>query len=314
MDPSLSEGTSFVDRIASYPKVWNLGHPHIAELLLDPVVVEEKVDGSQFSFCMLDGQLLFRSKSAIVLPEVAGMFAKGVAAVQEIAGDLQEGWVYRGEFLQKPKHNALAYSRVPARNIVLFDVQTGVETYLDWDAKADEAARLGFETVPYLGVWNALGLDDIRVLLQRESFLGGQPIEGVVVKNYTRFGRDGKALMGKFVSEAFKEQHRRDWKITNPGHRDVIETVGASLRSERRWEKAVEFLRDAGLLDQSPRDIGPLMRRVHEDVETECAEEIKEVLYKWAIPMLRRKVTGGLPEWYKERLLEQQFTSNKEKE
>jgi hypothetical protein len=34
----------------SYPKVYNMGHAAIADLLLDDVLVEEKVDGSQFSF------------------------------------------------------------------------------------------------------------------------------------------------------------------------------------------------------------------------------------------------------------------------
>ena len=45
-------------RLLSYPKVYNLGHKAITDLLLDPIIVEEKVDGSQFSFGMIDGQLL----------------------------------------------------------------------------------------------------------------------------------------------------------------------------------------------------------------------------------------------------------------
>ena len=32
--------------LPSYPKVWNLGHPHIENLFDGPVVVQEKVDGS----------------------------------------------------------------------------------------------------------------------------------------------------------------------------------------------------------------------------------------------------------------------------
>ena len=38
----------------------------------------------------------------------------------------------------------------------------------------------------------------LRELLQTTSVLGGQKIEGVVVKSYLRF--DKKALMAKFVS------------------------------------------------------------------------------------------------------------------
>lgn len=46
----------------SYPKVYALGHRALAELLLDEVLVEEKIDGSQFSFGRFGGDLKARSK------------------------------------------------------------------------------------------------------------------------------------------------------------------------------------------------------------------------------------------------------------
>jgi hypothetical protein len=39
----------------------------------------------------------------------------------------------------------------------------------------------------------------------------------------------------------------------------------------------------------------------------ECAEEIRDRLYRFAWPHIRRKVTAGLPEWYKAELLRRQF-------
>jgi hypothetical protein len=39
----------------------------------------------------------------------------------------------------------------------------------------------------------------------------------------------------------------------------------------------------------------------------ECAEEIMDRLYRFAWPHIRRKVTAGLPEWYKAELLRRQF-------
>jgi hypothetical protein len=38
----------------SYPKLYAMGHRAIADLLLDDVIVQEKVDGSQFSFGLFD--------------------------------------------------------------------------------------------------------------------------------------------------------------------------------------------------------------------------------------------------------------------
>lgn len=38
----------------SYPKIWNVGHAAVATMFDHPVLVEEKVDGSQFSFGRFD--------------------------------------------------------------------------------------------------------------------------------------------------------------------------------------------------------------------------------------------------------------------
>jgi hypothetical protein len=43
-----------VDSWHSYPSLFAIGHRALAELLLDPVPVEETIDGSQFSFGMGD--------------------------------------------------------------------------------------------------------------------------------------------------------------------------------------------------------------------------------------------------------------------
>ena len=48
----------------SYPSIFALGHRALAELFLDPVVVEEKVDGSQFSFGLFEenGEHILRAR------------------------------------------------------------------------------------------------------------------------------------------------------------------------------------------------------------------------------------------------------------
>ena len=56
--------------LRSYPKVFNLGHRAVRDLLSGPVVVQEKIDGSQFSFGVgEDGTLLIRSRGADIEPE-----------------------------------------------------------------------------------------------------------------------------------------------------------------------------------------------------------------------------------------------------
>jgi hypothetical protein len=296
--------------LPSYPKVWNLGHPHISELLLDPVIIQEKIDGSQISFGMINGRLEFRSHRAEIYREAPGMFALGVEAIMLLSGSLRPGWIYRGEFLAKPKHNGLTYDRVPEKHVILYDITTGVETYLEPAALHREAARLGLECVPLLDHLpdGVLTVEGLTRLLDTTSILGGAKIEGIVIKNYHRFSeQDGKVLMGKYVSEKLKELNKESWKAGNPQQGDILTGLVTMLATERRWAKAVEARRDSGQLEYAPQDIGPLIHAVQADVEKECEAEIKAALFKWAWPQVKRRVTGGLPAWYKELLLIRQF-------
>jgi len=295
----------------SYPSIFALGHRALAELLLDPVIVEEKVDGSQFSFCLLDqedGQRVSRchSKGAqlnLVAPEK--IFIRAMEVVQAL--DLHPGWTYRAEYLAKPKHNALAYDRIPEKHLMVFDINTGHEEYMPYAQKAAECARLGLEIVPlvYEGVLDTFA--NFRSMIDRVSALGGQKVEGVVVKNYNRFGPDKKVLMGKFVSEAFKEVHAAEWKAENPSKTDIVDRLIDTLRTPARWNKAVQHLKERGQIEDSPRDIGLLIKEVQADIEKECMDMIAAELAEWALPQIRRGVVRGLPEFYKEELLKRQF-------
>jgi len=307
--------------ISSYPSIFALGHRWLAELLLDPVLVQEKIDGSQISFGILDGILFVRSKGAQINVEAPdNMFARGVEVIKGL--DLTPGWVYRGEYLTKPKHNTLAYDRTPANHIILFDINPidafakikaefaplpRLEEYLAPAEVRFEAGRLGLEVVPTLYEGMLSEAQEVHKLMDTVSCLGGSKIEGVVIKNYARFGADKKVLMGKYVSEAFKEVHGADWKLRNPNRADVLESITAKLKTPARWHKAVQHLKEAGTLEGSPRDIGALFKEVPTDVKKECEEQIKEMLFAWAWPKVSRGITQGLAEWYKELLLQEQF-------
>jgi hypothetical protein len=309
--------------IPSYPKVYQLGHRWLADLFEGQVYVQEKVDGSQFSFGFIGKTLYMRSKSATVAevtfehgePTIvegpgAQQFRLAIDSILARASLLHPDTVYRGEFLAKPKHNTLAYDRVPKGNVVIFDVEdVGLSTpriYHPIDL-ITETERIGLENVPYIDIDHLDSGVIVDTVRNTDSMLGGQKIEGLVFKNYTQFGMDGKFLAGKYVSEAFKEVHQKDWKERNPAGADIIETIGAGLRTPARWNKAVQHLRDRGELLDAPQDIGPLMKEVSTDLHAEVTDEVKEALFKWAWPKIQRLATRGLPEWYKEQLLENQF-------
>lgn len=303
-DLNLLLGTSW----HTYPKIWNVGSAELANFFDEPVQVEEKIDGSQFSFGVFNGEVKVRSKGKqIVLDAPEKLFTKAVGTVQILAPSLRDGYTYRGEFLSKPKHNVLAYDRFPTANIIIFDINRGEENYLSYSEKVEEAKRLGLEVVPLLYQGLIQSPEVLLNLMETISILGGQKIEGVVIKNYTKFGKDKKVLMAKHVSEAFKEVHKRAWKESNPKQNDILQILGAKYTTPARWNKAIQHLKEAGNLTSTPKDIGPLLKEVVNDIHAECKEDIKEELYKWAISHIDRAVIRGFPEFYKEYLVKEQF-------
>ncbi len=295
-------------RIGSYSQMYAVGHKEIENIFDDDVIIEEKIDGSQFSFMKLDGELYCRSKGAqIVVDAPEKMFSRAIETVKEIQHLLTDGWVYRCEYLQKPKHNTLAYERIPKKYLILFDVMVGIEDYMSREEKESTANWLRIDVVPVVFSGRVENIEMLKELLDRESFLGGCKIEGVVVKNYKLFTRSKKIAIGKYVSEKFKEIHGKEWKKSNPKTVDILSDLITIYRHENRWEKAVQHLRDAGTLENSPRDIGMLIREIPTDVLKECEDEIKDELFKHFWPKIKRGIIGGFPEWYKDKLVENAF-------
>jgi len=312
-------------KLHGYPKILALGHRYLDDLFKDPVLVEEKVDGSQFSFGKDDqGNLFFRSKGAELFPPITDkLFKAAVEYIESVKDKVRPGYVYRGEVLRTEKHNALAYGRVPKHNVIIFDIDIGIEKYIEYSQKKDLAEELDLEVVPALATYQTVtNVEDLKQLLNTESCLSSElvrpKIEGIVIKNYNKFGKDGKALMGKWVREEFKEMASKNWKNTNPGKQDMIETLIDVYRTETRWNKSIQHLREEGKLQNDPKDIGILLAEIQKDVHTECSEEIKEKIFKWAWKKISRGITRGFPEHYKKRLAEAMFekeiTDGKEKE
>jgi hypothetical protein len=313
-----------MSEISSYPKIHNIGHPEIMDMFDEVVLCEEKVDGSQISFGLLPTdpyplmgahtyELVIRSKrQEIHVNAPEKMFERAVQVILAIKDELEPGWIYRGEYLQKPKHNALTYNRAPDNNIIIFDVETSPNRFMSWPDKYEEAKRIGLECVPMVFFGLIDSAEQFLTMLETESILGGVKVEGVVAKNYARFGRDDKVLMAKYVSEAFKEVHNKEWKTANPAAKDFMRDLIESLRTEARWHKAVQHLREEGKLTDSPKDIGNLMKEVKDDLAKEEMEQIKDLLWKHFSGKILRGAAAGLAEWYKEQLVAKQFDKEEE--
>lgn len=291
-------------------EILSITHKALEEIFLDPVEITEKVDGSFISFMMdPSGELRMRSKGQALFEGAPSskMFNQAIAVIKLRVDALTPGCIYRGEYLSKPKHNSLAYNRTPKDNIAIFDIEWAEGEHADWVMREVEASRLGFEAVPVLyltSMWNS-GPPGLKALLETESFLGGQKIEGVVVKNFSRFAH-GKPLMGKLVSEQFREIHAKEWKAGNPAGKDIVETLIERYAVEARWNKSIQHMRENGTLTNSPVDIGPLLKEIAEDIKKEEEDAIKQALWNWAWAKISRGATRGFPDYYKNKLMEEE--------
>ncbi len=142
--------------VPSYTKVFTLGSVGTERALLGEVIVQEKVDGSQFVFGIDEhGEVGCRShRQQLVMDYPEGMFKEAVEYVQRIAPKLAflNGpiWFYC-EYLQKPKHNTLKYNRTPTNHLVLFDVldvSSGTELWGTRDDVENMACYLEIDAIP----------------------------------------------------------------------------------------------------------------------------------------------------------------------
>ena len=295
--------------IPSFPKIFTVGTRHVQNIFDNEVEISEKIDGSQFCFGKINGTVYVRSKGAqLYFDNPEKMFLIAIDYIQSIQERLPEGIIFYTEYLNKPKHNTLKYNRVPKNNLILFGVMTVTTVF--YNNLLYYSDLFDIETIPIIYKGKVDNAEYLKSMLERESVLGGCKVEGVVVKNYNRpfiiNGMDVPIMSGKYVSEAFKEVHQNRWGTEEKG-KNKLEVFFESFRTEARWEKAIQHLREKGELENDPGDIGKLIKEVQFDIEEEEKENIKDFLWKEFNGQLKRKASAGVAEWYKNRLLNNSF-------
>lgn len=296
--------------IKAFPKIFALGTYYVSSIADNEVEITEKIDGSQFVFGKIDGNLMTRSKGCMIFEgEDNKMFNKATDYVRSIEHKIPDNTIFYCEYLQKPKHNALEYERTPKNNLILFGVCDESDKFI---SKYDELLKFGelldIEVVPllYKGTIELKNIEFFDSILKRKSVLGKADIEGLVVKNYEQpfllGGHTIPLMSGKYVSENFKEVHRNTWKVENES-KSKWGLFMEGYKTEARWLKSVQHLQDKNELDNSPKDIGKLIEEIKNDIINEEKEIIKDFLWKEYSGELLRKSTNGFPEWYKRYLI-----------
>lgn len=291
--------------LKSYPKILPLVGKYFDLIKGQKVEVTEKIDGSAFAFGKdPEGNLYMRSKGAALYPDdrVQDLFRPAVEHVLSIQHLLPFDMVFYAETMKSERHNTLKYDRIPKNHIALYGI-TDFErtTGEDYGELLYWANKLDVEAVPTYGLVQAESIEQIAEMIDRPSAYGGCQQEGIVLKDYSRPMRYAGMVYPftvlKFVSEKFKEVHASnpDWTP----NKSKLELLLERYKSEARWEKAVQHLKERGEYQGEPRDIDKLMKEIHSDLVTEERENFKEELYQIYQKDWKNVSTRGMPEWFK---------------
>lgn len=296
---------------SAFPKIFALGTTYIQDIFSDEVEITEKLDGSQFVFGVINGEFVARSKGRVINGDPDKLFAPVYDWAQSVVHTKlmsKPDILFYGETLATPKHNTLKYKRVPYNHFALFGVQLPERWVVGYKDLTGWAGFLDCDVVPLLYQGKIHSVDELKSFMNSESVLGEANIEGVVVKNYNRhvFLDGGRVILpfmaGKYVSEAFKEVHKNSWVGENTTG-GKFTNLCASYKTNARWHKAIQHLRDEGKLTDTPKDIGILIPELLRDITEECKDDIKEHLWNIYNRDIFRYVSAGFPEFYKEYLL-----------
>lgn len=258
------------DIIRFYPSINNLSDIHFKKNIKD-FYIEEKIDGSQMSLMIHDGELVFFNKNKIV-DSKAQVYQKAIIMLQTIKSRFKPGLIYSGEVVNQPKANVAVYDRVPDYFFIIYDIYCIKENrWYNYQEKNEAAKIVGLECVPQLYCYqsdNDVVMDIAKSFINKieagelKSCLGGIP-EGIVVK------RAGTKL--KVVSGIFKERHLKK----QPNHIWTLEAslkyFGDQFNVDARFQKAYQHLAE----DDCEINLETLIVELDKDLEKEYSEEIK---------------------------------------
>lgn len=294
-------------RLPEYTKPVAEYKPEAQLILGKPCYVQEKFDGSQFTFGYLEGKFYARSRGQQICEElgIPDLFAEAFLNAKALCEDerLPPNMLFRCEAICKPKHNSLKYDRIPQYSFIVYDIQDAVSNEFMPPAEVEQLLGGVCEFAPTLGVFpdgfvlRSQLCDYLDANQHRLSKLGGA-IEGYVFKELSPHPE--RAIV-KLVRDNFKELHagNPDWERT--GNKTGLEKVMQKLAGPARYTKALAHLKERGESEGSMRDMPKLMKELHSDLDSDNAE-IRELLWEVFGKEIKRQLGGGLALWYKDQL------------
>lgn len=249
--------------------------------LEDTIVIQEKVDGSNFSIRVEDGEVSTYSISERLCPNntLRGAYNWVQSQnLQKIKGILGEDFILYGEWVTP---HAVKY---PVNNVAYFyDVWSiSRQCYLDWEVSKVLVEKLGFTFVPVFYCGNFQSWEHIYSFIGK-SELGATIGEGIVVKNMShRLDVNGRfPYYVKLVSNEFAEVKKTDeMDFSGINARVRNQKLVDTIITEQRIDKLLRKMVDTGDISEgySEADKAKALKLIGTAVYRDCTKEEPEIV------------------------------------
>lgn len=288
-----------------YDKVKNSG------IVLDKfkhrgLVVQEKLDGSNASFTMENGELVcFSRRKKLNENETLNGFYNWVHenVDEEVLATLLNGFIIFGEWLVKHK---IQYKEECYKEFYVFDVyDKKKEMYLPPENVMIIAEDLNLKHVEYLMVvppsnqLSNIQPQDIQDLVGKSDMtVKPNTGEGIVIKYLD--GKSEHEDYYKIVSNEFKEFNRQKMKTEIKNNDSVADYAMTRARMEKMIFRAIEEdrLKEE---DLELENFGPIMKEVGQNFVDDIMEEEKDNMLKIIEKQIKKKMPHILREILQEK-------------
>lgn len=289
---------------------------------------EEKVDGSQLSIRIDNGQLTFYNKHKLANHSSLA-FSKSITMLickYQNKNILNSNCVYHGESICNIKHNVNVYNRTPKCYFILYDIYDLInKKYLSLEDKHNECDRVGLEYVKV--IYHNMDPDcnpyekasEIIMEIEKgtiQSCLGGIP-EGIVLKHHA-FIYKGKTIATKlkYVTDAFKERHQNKQIKIHQSTDEFLEQLGKEFCVHARFQKAYQHLTEENKINCNSdsdfnNNISKIINELDVDFDKEYKEEIMMLLWTEFSPIIKKNARNGVGLWYKNNFLNNNLPNKK---
>ena len=262
--------------LKKYSKIKRLGSSEVENIFArdeETIVVEEKLDGSNFRFWLEGGKLKFGSRR--VNGVGSEQWEKIIQYLRENINreNLKKDVIYIGEAMRKHTIN-YNFDKIP--KFIGYDVlekKTGKPLNINESIELFHQINLEFVEILFEGKVKEWFKEDIQQYLETSAYYDGKP-EGIVIKNYNRLNKYNRPLFAKKVTERFTEKKSKSDNTNHKPSKKNTEYIIEKYVTKARVRKIINklTLEEGEKLERSLMQ--KLIPHVSEDV---LQEEILEI-------------------------------------